>query len=163
MAHFPGLGRHTWQHFCMCPSHVPYPCKCAGHQEQCQGSWTSPWLLRLCCNCRRASALCISSLPRHRERCPRLRDGAQWLPSMAPLTAGFAASTCLCSWGANPLLTTKGIFLLLVAPLLLLLHLSCLLLLELYVNLQDSFSIPPCVTVFIFSSLSSEFGGNRSH
>lgn len=81
--------------------------------------------------------------------------------SMAPLTAGFpACSTLTAILGAGPLLTFEGIFLLLF-PLTVLLHLSCLLLLEFQMGaycLQDSFSISPLFSHHVhLSSLSSQF------
>lgn len=99
----------------------------------------------------------------------RCGSGAEfWLLSTAPLTAGFPASTALPSLGAGPLLTVEGIFLLLFPSLLLLFHLSFSLFLEFQMGAYGasrthSVFLCSCLIIFIFSSLSSEFGGNCSH
>lgn len=72
------------------------------------------------------------------------------------------------SLGAGPLLTVEGIFLLLFPSLLPLLHLSCSLFLEFQMGAYGasrthSIFLLSCLIIFIFLSLSSEFGGNCSH
>lgn len=160
-----------------CPSSVPFPewsshaqqdsftfsscaldfCKCLGHREWCQESWTFSQLRLLCCNPDKPVPFEFLLCHVHLADAKRLRCGLgaePWRLSTARLTAGFPASTCLTIPGSGSIAYSWGNFpsvisFIIASPPSVLFTLSRIPNGSLW-SLQDSFYISPLLSHYIY-------------